>query len=78
MRVTEPTHVVTLSVWDTHRAVAVVTQYWVSAGPFDDAEQLNDHLAVSLTEASDAVECVDRRVSTHHGRSARWEQLSLL
>lgn len=78
MPVSSPTHVVTISVWDTHRAESVVDQFWVSAGPFDDAGELGLNLSIALEDAVDALELVDTRRSKHAGRSARWEQLTLL
>jgi hypothetical protein len=78
MAITRPTHVVTISVWDTHRAESVVHQVWVSAGPFDGPAELAYHLHDALVEACDAVELVDTRTSRHARHVALWEQLSLI
>jgi hypothetical protein len=78
MSVSSPTHVVTISVWDTHRGQSVVNQAWVNAGPFDGPDELADHLAVSLVEACDAVEVVQRVTSSARPPQFAWEQLTLL
>lgn len=77
MAIASPTHVVTLSVWDTHRGESLIMQYWVAAGPFDSCEVMVYPLQEALAAHNEAVELVDRRESRHRVGRSPWEQLEI-
>lgn len=77
MAVFHPTHVVTLTVWDAHRAETRLRHWWIAGGPFDSAETVTDCLETALAALADGVELVETKSTYHRKGTPPWEQLEI-
>ena len=80
MQVHQPTHVVTLGVYECDTGLASHRQMWIRSGPFDSPSDLADLMVQDLRVGTEAVEVIDRRESSHRRgqHTSPWEQLRLL
>lgn len=78
MAIAHPTHVVTIGVWSPSTARSESLQAWITAGPFDDAQDVLARLHGELVALSDAVEVIELKQQQHVVAAPPWEQLTLL